>query len=144
MDAKNIKTSSAITIAAGAAGSSNLNGSTLDMEGFEDVLIALQTGPIVSGSVASLKLQQGAQSDASDMSDLLGTAQTIADTDDNKEFLVNLIKPVKRYVRLVVLIATQNATVAALYHQSGARKTPVTQGANVSMETHISPAEGTA
>ncbi|KKK73805.1 hypothetical protein LCGC14_2890140, partial [marine sediment metagenome] len=48
-------------------------------------------------------------------------------------------------VRLVVPRATQNAVVAsATYLQYGAAKQPVSHGTNVSGETHISPAEGTA
>ncbi len=76
--------------------------------------------------------------------DLLGSSQTIADTDDNKTFYIDLHRPLKRYVRLVVLRATQNATVGALYQQYGFRKPPVTHGTNVAGETLLSPAQGTA
>ena len=76
---------------------------------------------------------------------MLGTGQTIADTDDEKVFYIDLYKPRERYVRLVVDRGTQNAVVAsAEYEQYGARNEPVTHGSNVSGETHISPAEGTA
>ena len=141
---KDMKISQAITVTNGAAGTSDINGATLDMSGFEGVLIAVQMGAIVSGAVTTIKAQQGDESDGSGMSDLLGTSQTVADDDDEKTFYIDLKKPTKRYVRLVVPRATQNATLTATYLQYGASKQPTSHGSNVSGETHIGPAEGTA
>lgn len=141
---KDNKISSAVTITAGAAASTAVNGSILDMEGFEGVLVKVQTGAIVSGAVTSIKMQQDSASAMGSAQDLLGTSVTIADTDDDKTFYIDLHKPTKRYVRVAISRATQNATVAATYEQYGAHKRPVTHGANVSGETHIAPAEGTA
>jgi hypothetical protein len=142
---KNTKISQAITVTNGAAGTSDINGATLDMANFEGVLIVVTMGAIVSGAVTSIKAQQGAASNLSDAADLLGSSQTIADTDDEKTFYIDLYKPAERYVRLVVDRGTQNATVAsAEYIQYGARVMPTTHGTNVAGETHVSPAEGTA
>lgn len=141
---KDTKISQAVTVTNGAAGATNINGATLDMSGFEGVLMEATMGAIVAGAVTSIKAQQGGQSDASDMSDLLGTSQTIVATDDEKTFYIDLKKPTKRYVRLVALRATQNATLTATYIQYGARKMPTAHGSNVSGETHVGPAEGTA
>jgi hypothetical protein len=141
---KDTKITQAVTVTNGAAGSSNINGVTLDMNDFESVLMRATFGAIVSGAATSIKAQQGDLSDASDMSDLLGTSQTIGDTDDENTHYIDLVKPEKRYVRLVVLRATQNSTVEADYQQYGARKAPVTHGSNVAGETHVSPIEGTA
>jgi len=141
---KDGKITTAITIANGAAGSANINGVTLDMSGFESCVMAVDVGPVVSGAATSIKAQQGENSDGSSMADLTGTSQTILDTDDNKTFYIDLIKPEKRYVRLVVLRATQNATVSAHYIQTGARKAPTSHGTGVAGETHVSPVEGTA
>lgn len=138
------KISQAITIADGAAGATAVTGATIDMSGFESVLVAVMFGPIVSGAVTSFKIQGGNASDMSDAADLLGTGQTIADTDDNKTFYADIIRPMYRYVRVVVSRATQNATCAALYTQYGARKPPVTHGTGVTGELHQSPAAGTA
>ncbi len=55
---QNQKISSAVTIAAGAAGSANINGTILDMADFEGVLVTVLTGPIVSGAATSIKMQQ--------------------------------------------------------------------------------------
>lgn len=141
----NCKVSQAVTPTAGAAGTSDINGATLDMEGFEGVLMIVTMGAITAGAVTSIKAQQGAASNLSDAADLLGTAQTIADTDDEKVFLIDLFRPQERYVRLVVDRGTQNAVVAsAEYIQYGARKAPVTHGTGVAGELHVAPAEGTA
>lgn len=143
--AKNTKVSIAVAPASGVAGTSDINGATLDMSGFEGVLMVVTFGAITGSAVTSIKAQQGADSGLSDAADLAGTAQTIADTDDEKTFYIDLHKPQERYVRLVVDRGTQNAVVAsAHYIQYGAHTMPTTHGTNVSGETHISPAEGTA
>ena len=131
--------------AAGVAGTTDINGATLDMSGFDEVNMLVGFGVITAAAVTSIKAQQGQQSDGSDMADLAGTAITVADTDDEKVKKIRLIRPQERYVRVVVDRGTQNAVVAlALYEQLGARKQPVTDGSNVASETHHSPVEGTA
>lgn len=142
---KEVKLSSAITPAAGAAGTTDIQGTTLDMSGFEGVLIVVRMGTITAGAATSIKAQQGDASDLSDAADLADTAQTIADDADEKTFYIDLTRPTKRYVRLYVDRATQNAVVAsAHYVQYGTREAPVTHGTNVSGELHVSPDEGTA
>lgn len=142
---KNVKISTAITPTAGAAGTTDISGTTLDMLGFDGVLIVVRFGTITSGAVTSIKAQQGAASDLSDAADLAGTGQNIADTDDDKTFYIDLYRPAERYVRVVVDRGVQNAAVAsAEYFQYGAKEAPVSHGADVSGELHVSPAEGTA
>lgn len=142
---KDVKITQAITPTAGAAGTSDINGATLDMSGFEGVLMIVTFGAITAGAVTSIKAQQGSAADMSDAADLAGTAQAIADTDDDKVFYIDLYRPEKRYVRLVVDRGTQNAVVAsAEYIQYGARSEPTSHGSGVSGETHVSPSEGTA
>lgn len=142
---KNVRISQAITPTDGAAGTTTINGATLDMQGFDGVLMLVTFGAITSGAVTSIKAQQGQASNLSDAADLAGTGQTIADTDDEKTFFIDLYKPVERYVRLTVPRATQNAVVAdAAYIQYCGTKAPTTHGTNVSGELWASPAEGTA
>lgn len=144
--AKEIKITQAITVTNGAAGTTDINGVTLDMANYEGVLIAVTMGAIVATAVTSIKAQQGEASDMSDAADLAGTSQAVAVADAEKTFYIDLKKPRERYVRLVVDRGTANATVAsATYFQYGPRTIPVaSHGSNVSGETHISPAEGTA
>ena len=143
---KNAKITQAITPAEGVAGTSDLNGATLDMSGAEGVLIIVTMGVITGSAVTSIKAQSGAASNMSDAADLLGTGQTIADDDDSKTFYIDIHKPVERYVRLVVDRGTQNAVVSsANYIQYGSRKVAVSaHGSDVSGAAHVSPDEGTA
>ncbi len=140
-----VKLTQAITPTAGVAATSDINGATLDMSGFEGVLIKVTFGAITASAVTSIKAQQGADSGLSDAADLLGTGQTIADSDDDKIFWLDLYRPEERYVRLVVDRATQNAVVTdATYIQYGSRKLP-THGTGIGGgELHVSPIEGTA
>ena len=134
-----------------AAGATDITDSlVIDMANYEGVRFIVGFGAIVSGAATSIKVQQ-ALAKTSDTAltsgaDLLGSAITVADTDDNKLVISDIIRPRERYVQVHVLRATQNATVdlivAELY---GARKLPITQDTTVaSAETHASPAEGTA
>lgn len=141
---KDVKKVQAVTVAAGAAGTSAINGTTVDLSGFEEILVVVQVGPVVSGAVTSLKWQEGDDSGLSDAADVLGTSVTIADDDDNEVKFLHIIKPRKRYGRVVVSRATQNATVAAMYFLAGARTVPATDGTGVEGESHVSPALGTA
>lgn len=142
---RNIKITRAISPAEGVAGTTGIAGATLDMAGFESVLMEVVFGTITTGAATSIKAQQGSASDMSDAVDLAGTGQTVADDDDNKIFYIDLVKPTKRYVRVFVNRGTQNAVVAsATYFQYGAGKAPVVHGAEVKGELHASPAEGAA
>lgn len=140
---KNIKISQAITVTNGAAGTTAINGASCDMQGYFGLLAMITFGAIVAGAVTSIKAQ--GSDDNSSWSDLADTGQTIADTDDEKTFYIDIYRPRHRYNRLVVSRGTQNATVAdALYLQYDARKAPPSHGSNVSGETFATPAVGTA
>lgn len=141
----NVKISTAITPTAGVAGATDINGSTLDMAGFDGVLMLCRMGTITAGAVTGIRAQQDTDSGMGTAADLAGSAQTIADTDDDKTFYIDLYRPAERYVRLVVDRATQNAVVAsAEYIQYKGQKGAITHGTGVSGEALISPAEGTA
>src|SRR5215207_9832657 len=85
----------AITVTAGASGTTAINGATLDMSGFEKVAVVLTTGPITATAVTSIKLEQSANSDMSASEDVAGSSQTIADSDDDKIFVIDNIRPTK-------------------------------------------------
>lgn len=141
---KNVRIEQVITPTAGAAGTSDITATEVDMEGFEGCLFIVQTGAITSGAVTSLKVRQSSTS-GSGYSDLEGTSQTIADTDDEDLFYVDIYKPRERYLSLLVDRGTQNAVIAnAIAIKYGTRKMPTTHGSVVNGETHVSPAEGTA
>lgn len=143
---KNCKISQCMTTTAGAAGTTDINGSAIDMSGWEGVLFIISFGAIVSGAVTSIKAQQDTASGMGSAADLLGTAQTIADTDDDKTFYIDIKNPRERYVRAVVDRGTQNATVGNITAiQYGPRTAPVAaHGTSVSGESFVGVAEGTA
>lgn len=137
----------ATTTTLGAAAATAITSSAIDTLGFSECTFIVPLGTIVSGAVTSLKLQQSGDSGGSpdDFSDILGSSQTIADTDDDKLVYSTIVRPQKRYLKCVVSRGTQNATIGGIIAiLSGARTRPVTQGSNVSGEQFLSPAEGTA
>lgn len=138
--APNTKTTEALDYASAAT---DRNGAILDMAGFGGVLTMVHFAAIAAGAVTSIKVQQGAESDGSDMADLAGTGMTIADTDDNKVFRLD-VRPRERYVRVVVDKDGTNATAeSATYTQYDpvGISAPI---ADADSETHGLPAEGTA
>lgn len=136
---------SSITPTAGAAGTTTITGSTIDSANAEGVLFLVRMGTITTGAVTSLKVQHSDTTTSGDFVDVAGTAQTIADSADDQIFAVDINKPVKRYVRVIVSRATQNAVVAsanALVY--GLRSLPFSQPAGTNVESFGSPASGTA
>lgn len=140
------KFSIASTTTAGAAGVTTITSSAVNMAGFDGVCFVVPLGTIVSGAVTSMKLQQSSDDAGSDdYTDVTGTSITIADTDDDKLKYLDVYRPGKQYLKLVVSRATQNATlggIVAIQYRAATR--PVTQGTNVAGEQHASEAEGTA
>lgn len=132
---------------AAAAGTTDLTSDWVDTQGFEGVMFVAAFGTITAGAVTTIKAQQAAASDGTGAADLEGTSITVADDDDNQIAAIDIFRPQERYVALVVDRGTQNAVVdgviAILY---GPRELPTTHDTAtvVSVETHVSPAEGTA
>lgn len=132
-----------------AAGTSVITPSAgIDMAGFDGCMFAVSFGTITAGAVTSIKVQQSSDDGVADAySDLEGTSQTVADDDDNQVFLVDVFKPRKRYLKVIVSRATQNAVLdGILAMQYAPRVRPTTQDATTvgGTEVHASPAEGTA
>lgn len=120
----------------------------IDTRGFDGCMFIAALGAIVAGAVTSVEVHQSDDDGVADAySALLGTKVTVADDADNKLAYVDVKQPRKRYVKLIVNRATQNATldgiVALLY---GPKGVPCTHDAATVAggETHLAPAEGTA
>ena len=136
------KISLAVTVANGAAGTSAIQGAILDMSGFDKIAVMVTFGAIVSNAVTSFKVEQSDASDMSGSEDIAGSNQTVADTKDGKIFLSDMVRPTKRYIRLLVSRATQNATLVAHYIQGGADNKPVTQSSDVAATEGFKDAAG--
>ena len=143
---KKIAVVSAITPTEGLAAATALNGSTLDTQLYngDGILILVHMGAIVTNAVTSLKVEVSDASNMSSAADILGSAQTIADDKDGTYFMVDIVNPIKRYLRVVVSRATQNATVSATYIIYNIRNRPVTSLAVSGAEIHRDKATGTA
>lgn len=143
---ESVKALNVCTATEGAANTTDISTDIVDTAGHDGVAWAVTFGAITSGAVTSVKIQQGDAANLSDAADLEGSGVTVADDDDAGLVLVEVARPMKRYLRLVIDRGTQNAVVenvtAYLYR---ATEQPVTQDASViSTESHLSPAEGTA
>lgn len=130
-----------------AAGTTDINSSEVDMQNFEGVKFYVLFGAITAGAVTSIKAQQDTVTGMAGAADLEGTALTVADDDDNQIAILDVYRPRERFVRCVVDRGTQNAVVDGIIAvQYGPRVMPATNDATtvVGLETHMSPAEGTA
>lgn len=140
-----VKWSEAITEANGVAATTDINGAIIDMAGFEGVLMVVTFGTITATAVTSIKAQRDTDVAGGTMADIEGTAQTVADDDDGKTFMIDLLRPAERYVRVVVDRGTANAVVRAAYYlRYGAHEEPVSQGSLMNVELHKDRVEGTA
>ncbi|MBF8255141.1 MAG: hypothetical protein HW375_48 [Anaerolineales bacterium] len=129
------------------AGTTDQNGSILDMQGYEGVLFVALLGALTATQVTALHAQQDTDVAGGTMADLLGSSVgPLADGDGNKCLVLDVYKPRERYVRCVLDRATANAVIdGVIAIQYSARERPTAHAASVAFsESHVSPAEGTA
>jgi len=111
-----------------AAGTTPVNGTVVDTQGYEGVAAIAQLGAVTATGVPTLKLQQGDLADGSDMADIVGAVAVGNDTMSGKCLGVEVHLPTKRYVRPVLIRATANTALNSILVQLfNASHTPVTQ-----------------
>ena len=82
---KDCKLTTAITPTAGAAGTSTIDATSVDMSAFESVLMVARFGAITAGAATSLKALQSSDVGVADAyCDLAGTSQSVAVDDDGE------------------------------------------------------------
>lgn len=126
-----------------AAGTTDVEATSVDMAGFDAVAFVVEFGTITSTAVTSVKVQGSA--DNSTFVDLESTSITVADDDDNQIFVADVVRPPYRYLRCVVDRGTANAVIdgiTAIQYQ--ARFMPVTQPSTTTGELNVAPIAGTA
>ena len=129
-------------------GSADRLGAGLDMSGYESVTMLVKFAVIAPAAVTSIKAQHSNDDGVTDAyADIVGSAIPVANDDDHQIFYIDLVRPVKRFVRLFVdKDAVNNSAEMALYIQYGARIEPVVN--NVTDKSTgkvlVSPASGTA
>jgi len=135
--------------AAASVATTAINSDIIDMaaaEGFDSIVFIVLWGTITDGTPL-VKAQQGADSALGDAADLAGTSTVAAITDDGLMSVLDIQRPLERYVRCVVTRggstgAVVDGILAILYNS---KAEPVTQSTDVAAhEKHVSPAEGTA
>ena len=117
-----------------AAGTSLVTSSTIDAAGYNSALVICDLAAVVDGSVMSLQVQDGAASNGSDAANITGASAGLTGaTSSNGQIVVNVHKPLLRYLTATFARTTQNATVnsitAFLYNANGPE--PVTQPTTV-------------
>lgn len=118
----------------------------IDMQGFNSALFLILFGALTDTTVPSVKVQQSDDDGVADgYSDLEGTSYAITDADDNKIVAVEVIRPTKRYLKVIVTRATANAVLDGIVcvQSNAIGPLPITQ-TTLGNEVHVTPAEGTA
>ncbi len=130
-----------------ASGTASRNGASTNMTGYEWVLYVFKFATIAAGATTSIKLQQSSDNgSADDFSDIEGTSQTVANDDDNQNFLVLCKRPSKQYVRPVVTKDGSNAAAEMVFCIKGGGGGPNLASVTdeTTLESFVAPAEGTA
>jgi hypothetical protein len=113
-----------------AAGTTVQNSSEIDMSGFEGVMFILAVGTLTATQTTSLKAQQTATT-GTGYADITGSGSgDMADDDDNQCVVLDIYKPVERFVRAVVTRGVANAVIDGVFAlQYGPGKRPTVQDA---------------
>lgn len=127
-----------------ASGTSDRDGATIDTYGYDGVMFIVKLATVAASAVTSILVEQGDASNLSDAATAVGSTTSVADDDDNQIFVIDVFRPVSRYLRVVMDKDGSNAcaesAVAVLY---GAESKPVAAGsqADVTVTALVSPAD---
>lgn len=113
-----------------AAGTTDVNSTGVDMQGFEAVTFAVAFGTITSNAVTSIQIDHS--DDDSTYVAVAGSKVTVADTASNKVAITEAVRPEKRYVRCTVDRGTANAVIDGIFAmRTRSRVAPITQGTTI-------------
>jgi len=119
-----------------AAGTSDINSTGVDMEGFDTATFIVAFGTITATAVTSIQIDHS--SDNSSYNAVAGSKVTVPDTASNKLAITETVRPTLQYVRCTVDRGTANAVVDGIFAiRSHARKYPITQGSTVQGTTVV-------
>lgn len=130
---------------ASAAGVTTVNSTPVDMSGFEGVIFLTAAGTIAATAVAQVKVQQDTVVGMGTAADLAASGQSFTPTTDNlKSAMIDVKKPTKRFLRVVIARSVANSDFGQIYAiQYRAKRAPVTQAVDKS-KLLVSPLEGVA
>lgn len=124
-----------------ASGTTDVNGAVVDTQGFDGVVFLASLGTAANNN--GVKAQQGQQSNLGDAADLAGSK--VLSDGTQTDLLLEVHKPMERYVRPVVVRGTASTVEAIWAILYSPTKLPVDNAtAAQAVELHISPDEGTA
>jgi len=132
--------------AGAAAGTTTITPTAgIDMQGFNSCLFLTMLGTVTSTGVPAIKVQQSSDDGATDAySDLEASAFAATDTDDDKIIAVEVMRPTKRYLKLILTRTTANVVLDGIVAILGnPQVVPVTQS-TIGNEVLVAPNEGTA
>lgn len=122
--------------AAQAAATTTIDSDSVDMTGFEGVAFVGSVAAKATNNIATV----GQSSDNSTFAALAAGA-AVSPTVNGNSFVIDVAKPVDRYVRVSIARGTSTATGDVYAIQYGARKEPVTHGTTIDGKLAVSPAE---
>ena len=129
-----------------AAGTTEQNGTAVDLSGYEGVMFVAHFGAITAAGVQSLSADQGATSGTATDA-IAGSKVVVADDDDDRVAVLDIYRPRDRWVRPVIARATQNAVINGVvaYLYGGKLESPARDATEVPDGRGLlaSPAEGT-
>lgn len=127
---------------AAAAGTTDVEGDTIDMQGYDAVRCIALLGTLTTTHVTKLIAKGGALANGSDGVAISGAESGVAaDGDSNHLLILDVIRPQQRYITFVLDRGTANAVldgmIVELYK---ARETPVTMDGTVTNQGVVVPA----
>ena len=116
-----------------AASNTDSNTSILDMQGYDGIMAVVTITDSVATGVATLNIQQSLTNADSGMATITGATATatctVNDDLNGTNLIVDVYKPLSRYVQANVVSATANIAFSVVQlFQYKASKQPVTQG----------------
>ena len=134
------------TCLAYASGTAARNGAELDMQGYDGVMAIMMVAAAGASNTGDLHFETATVTGFSGGTDLLGTAIVTDGDSDDEIFVVEIYKPLERYLRAVVTKDTTNTiaeSVIYLQYKGAKRPTDNIVTDVCTHELHVSPARGT-
>lgn len=129
-----------------ASGTADRAGTAIDMAGYDWCLFVVNFGTIAASGVNSIKVSQ-CDTSGGTYADLAGTSISVAADDDSQLFAVGIVKPLEQFLKINIDKDATNACAESAIAILGRGRSPQSL-ANITdeltMEVHVSPAEGTA
>ena len=135
--ARNIKISW-VKALIGSSSSTDSNTAILDMSGFDGVIFITPVTTATTGSVVALTVEASTTNADTYMAAITGAVATKTSPANGTLLVVDVYKPLKRYVQGVITSATQVATFdATIAIQYSGVKLPAAEAATIAAQTLV-------